>query len=1112
MLDYTKVESRLKSFLKNNKKLGYSVALLVSFLINGGFSYAVETRAELRDKIVQEQDNVSQMLKDADKSISNIELKIKKLTQRGEFWVKPLERSYQVAFITSFGNYTKNRNRTDQNFTEPEYNVPATNGQSGNSGNRYVVDINGITVLANNKATTGNSSSYRGSYNYNGRNLGEYGIVKNPLEFVDKIDFGANITPKAVAEKTVAVKTVSETKVTEPKVSVSKIDVSRVTVTPPAAPVISAPANPGNPSVNVTAPGAITPLGTITVAAIPAINVSVATPTVGAAPVVNAPTVATPPTPAGFTPKLITPPVAPAEPATPVISIPTLVVKVASNGNGTSNVIDGNGNNGTIEMVAITSGDFKVSRDGWDGWNYSYSGYSGRNSWAIGPATTTNPSGSSVAANGTWSNWSRTSTSNSGNKGFMSVIGSTTHATMWNNGSFIYSRALENASSNLGELVHLDVHGIAPYSTQRQGLVDSGASQAVLDMFDEVHNTQLTTEQASVAGSSYDGNAMHSWVNSGNIVIEGGNTSLTNTYSHGGYRSVPGIETSMNAGTIIFQPYKTGGNVYQKYTAAFVVSNDVSYRDHNVKYNGATGIIRNYTQSGVIFVSDASSPKPFSLVNRGELQLFGEGSAGIYIKRAAKTNLHFVTKDFALDPSDTTNNTVATGSYKPIEIFGDKSIGLYNFTNDTNDVNNSTEGHFAVNIGAAGKGNQKFTTEAGKTSGDVLTNHDINPSSTNQNIEGSFGILSNTDINLTSHKIKIFDKTEGNVGVYPNADKATAHLKIGGGSIEIDGGGAGSTSKNNIGIYINEKGAVTSSGDVKVSGGVGNLAVFAIGSATALPSGATAHVTVRKIEGTNTKNSVLVYGKAGAKIVATGGLTMTGATVEADATVANKKDTGAVFSSGSGTVVTINRAALPSSENISITGTEQVDAKNAGTGKYVGFGLMAKDGGKINAQYNNISVTNGSTGIASIGKDGSNVASEIDLSHSKLSYNGKGYAVYTDGTGKVNLDDTEINLRGSSTAFDVDLAAATLPTHINSGTKIKIHSDDVIVFNVKNATGLTTVGGIETSIKSKIETKLGLAAGALSGLFTGSTATKYKTAAADGGSLVVGSLDKSGII
>ncbi|WP_339003947.1 autotransporter-associated N-terminal domain-containing protein [Fusobacterium polymorphum] len=362
MLDYTKVESRLKSFLKNNKRLGYSVALLVSFLINGGFSYAVETRAELRDRIVQEQENISQMLKDNDKSISDIELKIKKLTQRGEFWVKPLERSYQVAFITSFGNYTKNRNRTEQNFTEPEYGTPG--GRRGSSGNIYMVDINGITVLANNKATTGNSSSYRGSYNYNGRNLGEYGIVKNPLEFVDKIDFGANITPKAVAEKTVAIKTVSETRVSEPRVSVSKIDVSRVTVTPPSAPIISAPANPGNPSVNVTAPGAITPLGTITVAAIPTINVTVATPTVGAAPTVNAPTVATPPTPAGFSPRTITPPEVeelvvptPRVPDPPALQVTFQDVPVDQTGYNRSASIN---NNGLMSQLDLTSGTYNM--------------------------------------------------------------------------------------------------------------------------------------------------------------------------------------------------------------------------------------------------------------------------------------------------------------------------------------------------------------------------------------------------------------------------------------------------------------------------------------------------------------------------------------------------------------------------------------------------------------------------------------------------------------------------------------------------------------------------------------------------------------------------------
>ena len=66
MLDYTKVESRLKSFLKNNKRLGYSVALLVTFLINGGFAYADEAigsivpqRSEIQNRIEQEQSNVS---------------------------------------------------------------------------------------------------------------------------------------------------------------------------------------------------------------------------------------------------------------------------------------------------------------------------------------------------------------------------------------------------------------------------------------------------------------------------------------------------------------------------------------------------------------------------------------------------------------------------------------------------------------------------------------------------------------------------------------------------------------------------------------------------------------------------------------------------------------------------------------------------------------------------------------------------------------------------------------------------------------------------------------------------------------------------------------------
>ena len=163
MKDYNKVESCLKSFLKNNKRLSYSMALLISFLINGGFSYADEAiqvplRTEIKTRIEKEQENISQMLKEADESMKDIELKIKKLTQRGEFWVKPLEKSYQGFIFANWGNYSKNKNKTESNFNGPEYS-----------------------------ASYGKNMGY-GQFS-NGKYYGEYGIVKNPLEFVDKIDF-----------------------------------------------------------------------------------------------------------------------------------------------------------------------------------------------------------------------------------------------------------------------------------------------------------------------------------------------------------------------------------------------------------------------------------------------------------------------------------------------------------------------------------------------------------------------------------------------------------------------------------------------------------------------------------------------------------------------------------------------------------------------------------------------------------------------------------------------------------------------------------------------------------------------------------------------------------
>ena len=295
MKDYKKVENCLKSFLKNNKRLSYSVALLVTFLINGGFSYADEAvqaplRTELKVKIEKEQENISQMLKEAEESMKDIDLKIKKLTQRGQFWVKPLEKSNQVFFFVNWGNYSKNKNKTESNFNGPEYS--ASNGSTMNYGQFY-----------------------------NGKWYGEYGVVKNPLEFVDSIDFGANITPKKVTEKTIDEKTVVKKDITAPVVTPPTVEVGEITLTAPEEVAIGEMEAPDEPNPNITTPSTVPTLQGITVAAVSEVNVTPSTPEVAAAPTINAPTVTPPATPAGFTPAVIPLPKPPKDPDKPDISV-----------------------------------------------------------------------------------------------------------------------------------------------------------------------------------------------------------------------------------------------------------------------------------------------------------------------------------------------------------------------------------------------------------------------------------------------------------------------------------------------------------------------------------------------------------------------------------------------------------------------------------------------------------------------------------------------------------------------------------------------------------------------------------------------------------------------
>ena len=1016
MKDYKKVENCLKSFLKNNKRLSYSVALLVTFLINGGFSYADEAvqaplRTELKVKIEKEQENISQMLKEAEESMKDIDLKIKKLTQRGQFWVKPLEKSNQVFFFVNWGNYSKNKNKTESNFNGPEYS--ASNGSTMNYGQFY-----------------------------NGKWYGEYGVVKNPLEFVDSIDFGANITPKAVAEKTIVEKTVVKKDITAPVVTPPTIEVGEITLTAPEEVAIGEMEAPNEPNLSVTTPSTVPTLQGITVAAVSEVNVTPSTPEVAAAPTINAPTVTPPATPAGFTPRLITPPEVPADIVVtpPTITPPTLL------GGGANPQADRyyywDGNDGAVSQVNVTSGTISITGNVT---NYSNGNMDlTLNNFHVSAYPGTSPSGTAPTS-GTYKL----------NRRFFNTLLNVPYSEFSSGVTINYNYKI--GGSNPQNNPPTPYEG-AVINLETEGNVAGNLSTAVTkNQITESKKNILKGYQSYSGITGNDNGATELlFINKGNInlISEKGIYIFTTTHTGGNNRT----NYLDNEGTI---SAKGKESVIIKHTPdtaegrGWIYSNSSSGKMYA---DGEGSVIMGWAYKHLQHGRAA-------FVNAGEIKVRGKRAVGI----------------FMADDTNPNNTTMAAGSSvyltKPIDLLGDRSMG---WVSQNTGVSAGNGGYFVqFNIG-----NEVQDATLGESEGDGTK------------VEKAIGILqdhsSKTD---TTAVIKIGEHSKGSIGVYGrqgilNITAPTAKDKILDSNnqekaltvseIDLQGGA------DNIGIVASKDGTkpaaeVNVTGDVKISGGTGQkIAIAEKGGKINLKGNVMAGTNVNFV-----KNAVPLYATGEHSTITVQNSNKFEFYLSGNSTAAYAKDKA---------TINMNRTTLPSEPTIHIKGEN---------GK--GIGLFAKDGGVINAQKHYIKVENGSTAISSIG-----AGSNIDFTGGKLEYTGNGYAVYSDGTGKIDLSDAELNLHGSSTAFDVDLGASTLPTKLNSGTKIKVHSDDVIAFNLKRATGLTTVGGIETSIKSKIETKLGLGSGSLNNLFSGSTADRYKVAAVDGGEITVGNLDKSG--
>ncbi|WP_443864335.1 autotransporter-associated N-terminal domain-containing protein, partial [Fusobacterium ulcerans] len=434
----------------------------------------------------------------------------------------------------------------------------------------------------------------------------------------------------------------------------------------------------------------------------------------------------------------------------------------------------------------------------------------------------------------------------------------------------------------------------------------------------------------------------------------------------------------------------------------------------DIKINGNSNAVFGYTNAN----DNAARYYYVDNLSGGNIAVTGDKNAVIAMSKSSANHVH----NFRNNGTITINGDGNAGVYivqnindgtvdlqTPITITGGtKNAGIFHVSQSKNNMN--PESLLNVSI-TGGNGNVGYYSTHAQT-------------------------LLSTGVNNANNYSHIFELSggTGNAGVL-----SAANLNIGNGLITLSGG------VGNVGL-VARSGDLISTGAINITGGTSNVGVISENGKTA---------SVGKLTSTGTANNAMGLFASGSGSVAnvTTDIDMKGLTVTG-ANTGNKYNTMAAFAENNG-IININNSILgtSASPDIEVTGMALTDASSM----YRGIGLMA-DGGTINVLspvY--IKVTNGAAGVASINTNGNiNIAagSTIEVDN--------GYAVYSDGTGKINMQNSTIILGGNATAFDI-YKSGTNPLTV-TGTTVKVVSNDVIVFNVKNITAPLDVSTLEASI------------------------------------------------
>ncbi|BBM52390.1 autotransporter beta-domain protein [Leptotrichia trevisanii] len=560
--------------------------------------------------------------------------------------------------------------------------------------------------------------------------------------------------------------------------------------------------------------------------------------------------------------------------------------------------------------------------------------------------------------------------------------------------------------------------------------------------------------------------------NNGIVEIGGTETRYVHTTVNGGNQRLNIVE---NNGKIIGINYNRN-NVTTSDNIVFFHSPDLAGNDdyQHLYANSKNGEISLYGQGGAVALYTAAK-NVNSTLEQGDVSFINEGTINLY----GKENVGVAINNDTYGQVTPNTNFILS---KPINIYGDNAVGLYNANSGNGTRNDKNEARFII-------GNQSqnklltYTSSNSLLGGSYTANSSANDTGySNKYTEGVIGIYQNAtknalgtnDITLKSAlpELTMEAFTRKSVGIYTksgNVDIDHGTVTANKGKISMLGG------EENVGLYASG-GGISFKGDIEMGGsastlsdaittGYKNTAVYATNSNKVTVEGG---ITTDK-NGKELTESTVVYANGSSEVILNGENNIK--LKAASKTITN--------STGNNTGVFVDDATVMFGDNNngtpSLTGTTTGSSTKGSSititsdDRKLGTALYAKNGGMINAIGDSlakglkITVKDGASAVASVGQNASNKVSQINVKYSTINYDGEGFALYTDDKGKINADDSEITLSGKAVGFGIRGTSTGYTSNVSLvNSKFKITSDDVILMNVVNPNALKLSNFVST--------------------------------------------------